>query len=124
MKLHQYELQKYYNQSLSQSKSIFWVGIVCIVLGFFIIGVILYLLAFKNITNNQLEVSIVGGVGGILANFIGLVYLKMYSETLKVLIEFHKKLVYTHNLHFENCLIARVENQEKKKKFYHLLLTF
>lgn len=114
-KLHQNELQKYYSQNLSHSQKIFYTGIVCIVLGFGIIVFTMWILSTKNI-NNTLELMITGGIGGVLSNFIGVIYLKMYSETLKVLIEFHNKLVYTHNLHFSNYLLAKVENKELKEK--------
>lgn len=114
-KLHQNELQKYYSQNLSHSQKIFYTGIVCIILGFGIIAFTMWILSTKNI-NNTLELMITGGIGGVLSNFIGVIYLKMYSETLKVLIEFHNKLVYTHNLHFSNYLLAKVENKELKEK--------
>lgn len=104
-KLHQNELQKYYSQNLSHSQKIFYTGIVCIILGFGIIAFTMWILSTKNI-NNTLELMITGGIGGVLSNFIGVIYLKMYSETLKVLIEFHNKLVYTHNLHFSNYLFS------------------
>lgn len=118
-KLHQNELQKYYNLNLSQSQKIFYIGIFCIVIGFGIIGYTLWILSTQENIKHGMELVLTGGIGGILSNFIGIIYLKMYSETLKVLIEFHNKLVYTHNLHFSNYLLAKVETKEMKEKILH-----
>lgn len=118
-KLHQNELQKYYTQNLSHSHKIFVTGIICIMLGFGIIVYTLNVLSTQQNINNGMELMLTGGIGGVLLNFIGVVYLKMYSETLRVLTEFHNKLVYTHNLHFSNYLLAKVETKEMKEKILH-----
>ncbi|MHD0313963.1 TRADD-N-associated membrane domain-containing protein [Fusobacterium varium] len=115
-KLHQYELEKYYKQNLSHNQKIFWGGILSIIFGFGTIFFMLWLLLFDGELNNKIEIIIVGGIGGILSNFIGVVYIKMYSETLKVLMKFHKKLVYTHDLHFANYLLSQIENKELKEE--------
>lgn len=115
-KMYQNELQKYYSLNLSHSQKIFYTGILSIILGFFIIGYTLWYLSFYNNLNNSVQLVVTGGIGGILSNFIGIIYLKMYSETLKVLTEFHTKLVYTQNLHFSNYLLAKIENRDLKEK--------
>ena len=48
-KLHQLELKKYYDQTLKHSIRIFAVGIVCLLLGFVIIGVTIYLFIFSQL---------------------------------------------------------------------------
>lgn len=115
-KMYQNELQKYYSQNLSHSKKIFSIGILSICLGFLIIGYTLWILSLEKEINNSIQLVITGGIGGILSNFIGVIYLKMYSENLKVLTEFHSKLVYTHNLHFSNCLLAKIKDKNLKEK--------
>lgn len=115
-KMYQNELQKYYSQNLSHSQKIFWVGIISVILGFGIIGYTLWIISSNEKIDNSIQLMITGGIGGILSNFIGVVYLKMYSETLKVLTEFHNKLVYTQNLHFTNCLLAKVDTKELKEE--------
>ena len=48
-KRHQFDLQKYYDQTLKHSSWIFYVGIICILLGFGIIGYIVFLISSINI---------------------------------------------------------------------------
>jgi hypothetical protein len=114
-KLHQLELKKYYDQTLKQSKWIFLVGIFCLLLGFGAIGGSLWLVHQAG-QNDKTIVAILGGIGGILSNFIAVVYLKMHSETIKSLTEFHNRLVLTHYLHFGNFLLAKIDNQNLRDK--------
>lgn len=118
-KLHQFELKKYYDQTLRHSSWIFLVGIGCIVGGFAVIGVTLYLVQ-SGVEGTQLSEKIViaalGAIGGILANFIAVIYLKMHSETLKSLTEFHNRLVVTHHLHFGNFLAAKIADIPQREK--------
>jgi hypothetical protein len=109
-KLHQLELNKYYDQTLKQSRWIFFVGLFSLVLGFGVIGITVWVVRDgKN--GSTYSVAILGGIGGILSNFIGAVYLKMHSETIKSLTEFHNRLVRTHYLHFGNFLLAKIETR-------------
>ena len=118
-KLHQLELKKYYDQTLRHSSWIFIVGLVCLFLGVAIIGITLYLV-FSNSVANELSEKIIlaslGAVGAILSNFIGIIYIKMYSETIKSLTEFHNRLVSTHYLHFGNFLIGKITDKTLREK--------
>lgn len=118
-KLHQLELKKYYDQTLRQSSWIFYVGLICILAGFIIIGITLYLfsISFASIeTSEQIILVSLGVVGTILADFVGVIYIKMYSETIKSLTEFHNRLVTTHFLHFGNFLIGKIDDQSLREK--------
>ena len=109
-KLHQLELNKYYDQTLRQSKWIFWAGLFCLFLGFGVIGLTIGFVSRNPSQDGKAAVAILGGVGAILSNFIGVVYLKMHSETVGSLTEFHNRLVKTHYLHFGNFLLAKIAN--------------
>ncbi len=116
-KLHQFELEKYYTQALRQSARIFLVGIFSILVGFAIIALTFYLVGFRfgdQATQARIIIASVGAVGTVLANFIGAVYVKMFSETLKSLTEFHNRLVLTHHLHFGNFLSAKISEEKKR----------
>jgi len=116
---HQIELQKYYDQTLNQSRWIFFGGIFCLLLGFSIIIVIFYLL-FANptstISSDKIFPVIIGGISAILTNFIAVLFLKMYSEINKSLITFHNRLVGTNHLQFSNYLVAKIVDNEKREK--------
>lgn len=118
-KSHQYELKKYYDQTLRHSSVIFIVGIGCILIGFALVGWALskvWSSDQSSDTTAKIVVASLGAVGGILANFIAIIYLRMYSETIKALTEFHNRLVGTHHLHYGNFLTAKIENADLREK--------
>jgi hypothetical protein len=118
-KLHQLELQKYYDQTLRHTALIFIVGIFCIAAGFGILLFTLYLV-FSMTPSAGLSEKIVlaslGAVGSILANFIGVIYLRMYSTTIQSLSLFHNRLVGTHHLHFANLTAAQIQNDAVRER--------
>jgi len=118
-KLHQLELKKYYDQTLRHSSLIFFVGLICLILGFAIIGFTLYLVFSSSVAigiSEKIILATLGGIRAILSNFIGIIYIKMYSETIKSLTEFHNRLVLTHYLHFGNFLIGKITDQNLREK--------
>ncbi|MFA2691713.1 TRADD-N-associated membrane domain-containing protein [Bacillus mycoides] len=116
-KHHHWELKRYYDENLRQSSWIFVVGIVCIVIGFAIIGVTLYFLiaSRSNELENKIIVASVGAIGAILSNFIAVIYLKMHSEAVKSLTEFHNRFVNTHHFYFSNFLLSKIQNEDKRE---------
>ncbi len=111
--LHQRELKRYYDQSLSQGLWIFFVGIICLILGFTVIGITLYeIFVSKSTTTDKIIIGVVGAVSGILTNFIAAIYMKMFGDTVKSATEFHNRLVSTHHLHFGNFLISKIEDNK------------
>lgn len=119
-KYHQSELKRYYDQALTASKSIFRVGIICIFLGFIIIAItfsLLYLFSSKNFPTVKLLqylTAITGSISTIVTNYIGTIYLKMYSTTLSSFSTFQYRLVTTHHIHLANCLIPKITDQQIK----------
>jgi hypothetical protein len=118
-KLHQFELKKYYDQTLRHGAWIFYTGLACIVLAFVIIGITLYLVVSSSTAkefSEKIVIASLGAVGAVLSNFIAVIYLKMYSETIKSLTEFHNRLVLTHHLHFSNFLTAKITDKTLREK--------
>ncbi|PFZ52778.1 hypothetical protein COL68_25455 [Bacillus wiedmannii] len=116
-KHHHFELKRYYDENLKQSSWIFVVGIACIIIGFVIIGVTMYFL-ISNLSNeleNKIIVASVGAIGAILSNFIAVIYLKMHSEAVKALTEFHNRFVNTHHFYFSNFLLSKIQNEDKRE---------
>ncbi|MEL6718993.1 MAG: hypothetical protein AAFP82_09780 [Bacteroidota bacterium] len=122
-KSHEIDLKKYYDQALSHSASIFFAGIICLGIGFAFIGASIFIITKSNFHESMIAmekydkilVAILGTVSGILTNFIGAIFLKMYSETIKSLRTFHEKLVSTNHLHFSNFLISKIENKRLRE---------
>jgi hypothetical protein len=95
---HAFEIKRYYDQALRQGRSIYYVGLICIFLGFAVIGAAFALVsqAGSKDLSGQVIVGTLGAIGGVLANFIAVVYLRMFSETVQALTSFHQRLVITH----------------------------
>ena len=135
LQIQQFELKRYYNQTLTQSKYIFTVGVVAMSLGFTIIGGSLYLvydmnqknpgLNIENATQKALGskdntgtiiVAVLGAIGVILTNFIGALYLRMFSQIVRAVNGSQASLVATSNLHFANILAANIDTIDLREK--------
>ena len=117
-RLHQLELKKYYDQTLNHSRLIFIVGILSIFAGFVFIALAFYMI-FKAKVNDFSEkvlVGVLGSIGAILSNFVAVIFVKMYSETIKSLTEFHNRLVITHYLHFGNFLVSKIKDDKLREE--------
>ncbi len=119
-KVHQFELKKYYDLTLAQSRWIFYVGVLCIVAGFVIIGFtgwgLYYFIEAGKKLKEGLLIGATGLLSTILVEFIGKVFIDMYKKTIESLGEFHKRLVATHHLHFANFLVAKIANETAREK--------
>jgi hypothetical protein len=110
LKLHQSELKRYYDQTLRQTSVIFFAGLVCMVLGFVVVGGSLYIIwqTPTSLLQQKLILGGLGAIGGILSNFVAVMYLRMFTQTISSLTEFHHRLVSTHNLYFGNFLLSKI----------------
>jgi hypothetical protein len=119
LQVNQLDLRRYYDQTLRQGRLIFYVGIGCIALGF---GAVLVALALVSRAGAELSEQIViaalGATSAILANFIGLVYLRMFSEISASVGNFHTRLVATHDLYFSNFIAAKVEKDDVRQQLF------
>jgi hypothetical protein len=119
-KHHQYELQKYYDQTLRHSKWIFIVGLICIFIGFVVIGATFYFVIASDASGEprqiqeKILIAVLGTAGSVLANFIAVIYIRMFSEILKSVADFHNRLVGTHNLYFANFIATKVTDAAKR----------
>ncbi|WP_410611262.1 TRADD-N-associated membrane domain-containing protein [Amycolatopsis sp. lyj-109] len=109
--VHSQQLRRYYDQALRQRGIIFLTGIFCILAGFAVVGVAFALLKSATPASSleKILIATLGAIGGILGNFIAVVYLRMFTETIKSIGTFHDRLVATHHLHFANFLISKVK---------------
>jgi hypothetical protein len=113
--LHNLDLKRYYDLALSQRRVIFGLGTFCIALGSGVAITALILLAEGGTTSQQkLLITGVGAVGAILANFVAVIYLRMFRDTVSSMNTFHNRLVSTHHLLFGNLLVARIGNRIKR----------
>jgi hypothetical protein len=57
-------------------------------------------------------VAVVGAVSGIMVNYVGAIYLKMYAQSVEAFGQFHGRLVRTHELFLANMLVTRIAKEE------------
>ncbi|WP_329049816.1 hypothetical protein OG738_43360 [Amycolatopsis sp. NBC_01488] len=121
--VHSQQLKRYYDQALRQRGFIFFTGIFCIFAGFSIIVMAFVLLksAGPGSSLEKILVASLGAIGGILGNFIAVVYLRMFSETVKSIGTFHDRLVATHHLHFANFLVSKVADANGRDVAFRLV---
>jgi hypothetical protein len=106
--VHSRQLKRYYDQALRHRGVIFVSGLLCILGGFAVVGAAFVVIAHADDTTEQIVAAALGAVGGVLANFIAVIYLRMFSQTVDSIGAFHDRLVVTHHLHFANFLLAKV----------------
>jgi hypothetical protein len=118
LQVNQFDLRRYYEQTLRQGSQIFYVGVVCILLGFAIIGVAFWLIqdGRTNGLSEKIVVAALGAIGGVLANFIAVIYLRMFSKTIKSVGQFHHRLVVRDRLNFSNILAAKIATDRVREQ--------
>jgi hypothetical protein len=118
-RLHQLELDKYYQQTLEHSSWIFLVGMVCLLAGFAVIGLSLYLLV-DAVNGRQAWdkaiVGVLGSISGILSSYIASIYLRMYAQTAQSLTVFHNRLTLANRAHYGNFLAAKIEDKDRREQ--------
>ena len=107
LQVNRLHLKAYNDQVRGQGKVIFWVGVGCIAVGFgIIIAGFPYVTSDRDV-DDKIVVAALSAVGGVIANFIAVIYLRMFSETLKAVGQFHSRMVGTHNLYFADYLATK-----------------
>lgn len=113
---HQAELKRYYDQTLSQHRGAYVLGVVVVVFGLLVVTVVAVLVATtKDTTTGQRAlVTGLGVAGALLSGFVARVYLSVFSSSAKALNRFHGRLVETNNMHFANLLISGLVEAEAR----------
>lgn len=107
---HEYELKRYYDQTLNQSSKIFYVGVFSIISGIILIFIFSFWITY--VDNNQIILGFLGAIGSILSNYIAVIYGRMYKDTIKSLNQFHNRLVTTHHLHYGALLSSQIKDTD------------
>lgn len=115
LRLHNIQLEKYYSQNLNQSKWIFGVGLICILVGLVIVVATCYYVSTSAISDtSKIIISILGGLSALLTDFVAAFYLKMNSEISSTLRDFHGRLVDTHKILMGSLIAAKIDDKELK----------
>lgn len=106
------QLQRYSDQALRQRAYIFGAGVFFMLAGLGAVGAAFRLLYSREQLNvsEKIVIAALGTVSGVLANFVAVLFLRMFSETIRSMVGFHNRLVVTHQMHFANVLAASISN--------------
>jgi hypothetical protein len=111
------EVSKYYHLNLTENRVLLYIGILCIFVGLLIVALTLAMVFFGGKTPDfdvwtKGIVAVFGAVSGIMVNYVGAIYLKMYAQSVEAFGQFHGRLVRTHELFLANMLVTRIAKEE------------
>lgn len=111
-KMNQKELMRYYDMNLAQTKFLSGLGIMMILFGISIVGVSLAMYIY---TNADKTLLLVGNISGITVDFVGAVFIKMYTQNVEAAVRFHAKFAESNNLLLANSIANKIENEELRE---------
>ncbi len=108
-RMNQKELMRYYDMNLTQTKFLSGLGIMMIMFGILIVGVTLYMYTAFEADKILL---IVGSLSGIVVDFIGAIFIKMYTKNIEAAVKFHAKFAESNNLLLANSIANKIEDSK------------
>lgn len=111
-RMNQKELMRYYNMNLAQTKFLYGLGIIMILIGILIVVAVIYMYMMLGADKILL---IVGSVSGILVDFIGAVFITMYTKNIEAAVKFHAKFAESNNLLLANSIANKIEDDKIRK---------
>lgn len=111
-RMNQKELMRYYDMNLAQTKFLSGLGIMMIIFGLLIVGVTLYMYTSSETDRILL---IIGSLSGIVVDFIGAIFIKMYNKNIEAAVKFHAKFAESNNLLLANSIANKIENAKLRE---------
>lgn len=112
-RMNQKELMRYYTMNLAQTKFLSMLGIVMIIAG--IVIVLVSCIVYISLESDKL-LLIVGNISGIIVDFIGAIFIKMYTQNLKASVKFHARFAESNNLLLANFIANKIENVDLREQ--------
>lgn len=108
-RMNQKELMRYYDMNLAQTKFLSGLGIMMIIFGILIVAVSLYMYMSMDADTVLL---FVGSLSGIVVDFIGAIFIKMYTKNIEAAVKFHAKFAESNNLLLANSIANKIEDDK------------
>ena len=108
-RINQKELMRYYDMNLAQTKFLSGLGIIMILFGILIVIASLYM--YTSFDSDKI-LLLVGSLSGIVIDFIGAIFIKMYTQNIEAAVKFHAKFAESNNLLLANS-IANKKDYDK-----------
>lgn len=65
---------------------------------------------------------LVGNISGIVVDFIGAIFIKMYTQNLEAAVKFHARFAESNNLLLANTIANKIENVDLREQRYQIFL--
>lgn len=111
--MNQKELMRYYDMNLAQTKFLSGLGIIMIIFGILIVVASLYMYTILGADNVLL---LVGSLSGIVVNFTGAIFIKMYTKNIEAAVKFHEKFAESNNLLLANSIAHKIDDDKLREK--------
>lgn len=111
-RMNQKELMRYYDMNLAQTKFLSGLGIMMIIFGLLIVGVALYM--YTSFETDKI-LLIIGSLSGIVVDFIGAIFIKMYNKNIEAAVKFHAKFAESNNLLLANSIANKIEDGQLRE---------
>ena len=111
-RMNQKELMRYYDMNLAQTKFLSGLGIMMITFGLLIVGVALYM--YTSFETDKF-LLIIGSLSGIVVDFIGAIFIKMYNKNIEAAVKFHAKFADSNNLLLANSIANKIEDNQLRE---------
>lgn len=114
LRIYQFQLRRYFEVNLRQNSWIFFVGILCILIGVGVICATLALIREAKSWSDKTVLGSVGVIGTFLTNYVAAIYLKMQSGITETLTSIYSKIASTQKLFLANLLASRITDANKR----------
>lgn len=111
-RMNQKELMRYYDMNLTQTKFLSGLGIMMIIFGILIVAASLYMYMSMNA---DIALLFVGSLSGIIVDFIGAIFIKMYTKNIEAAVKFHAKFAESNNLLLANSIANKIEDDKMRE---------
>lgn len=111
-RMNQKELMRYYDMNLAQTKFLSGLGIMMIIFGILIVVASLYM--YASFDSDKI-LLLVGSLSGIVVDFIGAIFIKMYTKNIEAAVKFHAKFAESNNLLLANSIANKIDDNKLRE---------
>ena len=111
-RMNQKELMRYYDMNLTQTKFLSALGIMMVIFGMLIVAASLYMYMPLNADKVLL---CIGSLSGVIADFVGTVFIKMYTRNIEAAVKFHAKFAESNNLLLANLIANKIKDDKLRE---------
>jgi hypothetical protein len=104
---------RYYDMNLAQTKFLSGLGIMMIIFGILIVMATLYM--YMSLETDKV-LLFVGSLSGIVVDFIGAIFIMMYTKNIEAAVRFHAKFAESNNLLLANSIANKIEDDNIREE--------